>query len=206
MFQGGIRRGHRRAVRLIGAQFGEQDKKANFNSMKVGRSAFFHNAVFRGPVNFGNADIKRQFNADGAQFENTEKKANFNGLKVGHDTFFSCRFPGAGGFHLCRYWQAVRCSRSSVLKPEEAVFECIQVGQSTFLEGVTFNGQVALNHAHLLDLMMGGNAMPALNLERTCIDRELIIANSEIGTLEARNLTVRGPSTLGKVTISKKPT
>jgi hypothetical protein len=49
---------------------------------------------------------------------------------------------------------------------------------------------------------MSGGSIPKLDLEGTRVDRALMIMNTEVGHIEARNLTVYGPATLGKVTIT----
>ena len=56
--------------------------------MKVGRYAFFNDAVFDGPVDFVLADIAGTFAAQQAKFQNKEKKANFTSMKVGDNAVF----------------------------------------------------------------------------------------------------------------------
>lgn len=64
------------------------EKEASFNSMKVGGSAFFHNTVFKGPVNFLWASIANNFEVDRAQFLNKKETVQFNGMKVGSYAVF----------------------------------------------------------------------------------------------------------------------
>ena len=70
-----------------GAKFLAEDHKADFNGLRVGQEAFFDEAEFHGPVDFGGADIKSQFRAQGARFLAEDQRANFNSLKVGQNAF-----------------------------------------------------------------------------------------------------------------------
>ena len=77
--------------------------------MKVGGYAFFNDAVFEGPVNFGLAEIATALSANQAKFQNKETEANFSSMKVGGYAFFNdAVFEGpvtfvlaeiAGAFH-----------------------------------------------------------------------------------------------------------
>src|SRR6266496_922549 len=85
-----------KSVTFYGANFAEFvsfensafKAEANFESMKVGGTAFFQNAVFYGPINFVSADIASNFWAQGAQFRHKEQGANFESMKVRHTAFF----------------------------------------------------------------------------------------------------------------------
>jgi hypothetical protein len=70
--------------------------------------------------------------------------------------------------------------------------------------GTEFSGPVALNHTNLLDLKMSGKPIPELDLESALIYRELLIENTDVNKIMARNLKVQGPATLEKVTIKEK--
>ena len=70
------------------AKFLAKDQEANFNGMQVGKDAFFDEAEFHGPVDFGGADINGQFVAVGAKFLSDKHEANFNGIKLAQDARF----------------------------------------------------------------------------------------------------------------------
>jgi hypothetical protein len=72
------------------AQFENPDQRAQFDSIKVGRDAFFTRAIFNGPVDFGFASIAGDLVAQGAQFK-SDQDAFFNNMKVG------------GGIYLAEY-------------------------------------------------------------------------------------------------------
>jgi hypothetical protein len=69
------------------AQFLNKERKANFNGLKVGQSAFFGQATFQGPVSFILAEIGGQLNANEAKFLNKKQTASFNSMKVGQCGF-----------------------------------------------------------------------------------------------------------------------
>ncbi len=189
-----------------GAKFESQEQEVNFNAMKVGQSAFFRNAVFQGPVNFVNTHIGRQFNANGAKFESPDKEVNFNSMKVGQDVFIrDAVFQGPVDFVGVDIGGQFSADGAKFEGAEQEVnFDGIKVGQITFFRNTVFQGKVSLNDAHFLDLLIEGNRINELGLERTKIERELRIENIEIDRLKARNMHVNGPATLDSVTIKSE--
>jgi hypothetical protein len=122
---------------------------------------------------------------------------------VGEDAFFdNAVFQGPVDFSGADIKGQFNAQGAQFLSPIQATFEGIKVGQSGLLGGATFNGPVALNDAHLLDLLIGGNPILELNLERTRFDRTLLIGQAFIKKITARNLTVKGLAALVKVTIT----
>lgn len=69
-----------------GARFGNpyypNQAEIIFNSMKVGRNAFFHETIFNGWVDFAHADIGGNFEATQAQFNSPYNFTNFTGMKT----------------------------------------------------------------------------------------------------------------------------
>ena len=62
---------------------------ADFNSAKVGATAFFRNTVFNAAANFGSADIGGQFLANGVQFRSQKETAVFGSIRVAATAFFN---------------------------------------------------------------------------------------------------------------------
>ena len=62
------------ALRAI---FRSQEAKADFSGMKVGTNAFFTEATFHGPADFGLLTIGRQFNINNAQFLHEQSSDRF---------------------------------------------------------------------------------------------------------------------------------
>ena len=56
------------------SKFFHEKEGANFNSMKVGQSAFFDKATFQGSVNFASVEIDRQFSVKEGQFLHEKKR------------------------------------------------------------------------------------------------------------------------------------
>ena len=153
-------------------------------------------------MDFGGADIGEQFIAEEAQFLNEKKKANFNGMKVGQSAFFQkATFKGPVDFLTADIGGQLGAREARFQSREEAKFEGIKVAMGAFFEGAEFAGLLALNDAYMLDLQMGDKSIPGLSLERTCINRELSIQETEIGVFAAGNLVVQGPATLENVVI-----
>lgn len=211
-----------------GAQFKNDKEENNFNYLEVGQSAVFDNGIFHGPVNFKLANIGNQLSANRACFICKDQLADFNATKVGKAIFFqNATFEGPVEFMAIEVGQHALFDNASFHGPvvfraasiggylvfngvqfhnekEMVNFESLKVGESAFFVGTEFSGPVALNRANLLDLKMSGKFIPELDLESALIDRELLIENTEINKIMARNLTVQGQATLEKVTIVEK--
>jgi len=79
-----------------GARFGNaffpNQAEIIFNSMKVGRNAFFHETVFNGWVDFGHAEIGGNFEPTQAHFNSPYNLTNFTGLKTDVADFRAATF------------------------------------------------------------------------------------------------------------------
>jgi hypothetical protein len=215
IFHKGANFGGTEIRRQLGAhslRFLSESEPADFNGLKVGQLAFFDNAVFQGPVAFVTAAIGGQLSAKGAKFLNPEKEVSFGYLKVGQSAFFdNAVFQGPLSFVSVDIGEHFSVKGAQFQSQETAMFVGLKVDKIAFFEGAEFAGPVALKDAHLSDLLMGGNPIPELDLERTRVERELKIGiiekktekkkETEIGIVNARNLTVQGPTTLQNVTI-----
>jgi hypothetical protein len=117
---------------------------ANFNSMKVGGSAFFNRAVFVGPVDFALVDIEVNFQADEAQFTHPEQEASFSGMKVGGSAFFNrAVFAGPVNFVLADVTVSFMADEARFTHPEHTVnFNSMKVGHTAFFRQAVFAGPV----------------------------------------------------------------
>jgi uncharacterized protein YjbI with pentapeptide repeats len=169
--------------------------------------------IFQKGVRFGGTEIRGQLVAHMVRFLSELEQAKFNGLMVGHDALFSgAIFQGPVDFTNANIVGQFSSYEARFRNEETAIFRGLKVGQIAIFEGASFNGSVALDDAHLLDLQMGGESIPTLNLVRTHVERKLKIGlteektkkirETEIGLINARNLVVQGPATLEKVTIT----
>ena len=79
-----------------GARFGNayfpNQAEIIFNSMQVGRNAFFHETIFNGRVDFGHADIGGNFEPTQAHFNSPYNFTNFTGLKTDVADFRAATF------------------------------------------------------------------------------------------------------------------
>ncbi len=182
--------------------------EANFHRVKVGKSLFVRKTIFQGPVDFGSADIKGQFNADGAKFESKENKANFNAMKVGQSAFFrEAVFQGPVGFGNVDIKRQFVADKAQFLHETPADFEGIKVELPAFFRDAVFQGVINMNDASFLDLLINPKTssppIPQINLERTVVQRELKIGNAKIDIFQASHLQVKGPATFENVTMGK---
>src|SRR6266542_4452836 len=145
-----------KSVTFYGANFAEFvsfensafKAEANFESMKVGGTAFFQNAVFDGPVNFVSADIG-WLEANGAQFRNKEKLATFGAMKVGGTAFFqNAVFDGPVNFvgaNIASNFQAHGVKFQNM--EQGANFNSMKVGGAALFNDAVFEGSVDLRNA-----------------------------------------------------------
>jgi hypothetical protein len=190
-----------------GARFLNNLAEATFNSMKVGGHAMFRNTVFEGPVSFGAAAIAGQFGANEAQFENKENQANFTSMKVGHAAFFkNAVFEGPvnfGGADIAGNFTAVEAqfNNPASKSPDPSARFGMKCGGQGLFGGATFVGPVSFADSSFLDLMIGdmkpgSTPVPAVDLSRTSIKRQLIIRKISIHNLVAPSLRVEGQADL----------
>src|SRR6266542_2585758 len=140
-----------KSVTFYGANFAEFvsfensafKAEANFESMKVGGTAFFQNAVFDGPVNFVSADIG-WLEANGAQFRNKEKLATFGAMKVGGTAFFqNAVFDGPVNFVGANIASDFGAQGAKFQNKEQgANFESMKVRHTAFFQNAVFDGPV----------------------------------------------------------------
>lgn len=201
----------------IGENFRDPEKKVH---MPI-------STTFRGALNLGGAEIGGQLWADKALFLSNEE-VSFNGMKVGEDLFLrGAIFAGPvdfifmkvnGGFYLNHLERSKTLfqgpadfsgveiagqflAQQAIFKNENIVFTALKVGLGVFFDGAIFFGGLSLDDAQLLDLEISGMPLDHLTLDRTKIARKLTIENIEINKLSARNLEVKGPAELSKLTI-----
>src|SRR6266567_5778257 len=146
-----------KSVTFYGANFAEFvsfensafKAEANFESMKVGGTAFFQNAVFDGPVNFVGANIASDFGAQGAKFQNKEQGANFESMKVRHTAFFqNAVFDGPVNFvgaNIASNFQANGVQFQNM--EQRANFNSMKVGGAALFNDAVFEGSVDLRNA-----------------------------------------------------------
>ena len=119
-------------------------QRANFYRLKVGVDAFFGEAVFEGPVDFGGAEIQGMLNLAGARFAAPDQEANFNGLSVGQSASLkNAIFEGAVDLTGARMGGEFNLAGSRFASPEKkAMFNGVKVGQSASLLHAVFLGPV----------------------------------------------------------------
>jgi hypothetical protein len=132
-------------------KFGSQAGKADFNGLKVGASAYFGAARFRGPVDFVCAHIGRQFDAEKAEFFQEQETANFNSMKVEQNAYFkAARFHGAVDFGTAVIGGQFNANGAEFLHPKALVnFSGIKVANTIFFQQAKFQGPVKFELAEI---------------------------------------------------------
>jgi uncharacterized protein YjbI with pentapeptide repeats len=125
---------------------------ANFNGMKVGQSALFDKAVFKGWVDFGSADIAGHFYAIEAQFKDRVKGSRFESMKVRGLAFFrNAVFEGWWvNFLLADFTRNFEAQGVKFTNSEGRVdFYGMKVGQIANFNDAVFEGSVDFSWADI---------------------------------------------------------
>ncbi len=135
-------------------------QRANFYRLKVGVDAFFGEAVFEGPVDFGGAEIQGMLNLAGARFAAPDQEANFNGLSVGQSASFkNAVFEGGLDLTGARMGGEFNVAGTRFASPDKkAVFNGVKVGQNTSLLHAVFLGPVDWGGAEIAGEFFGDGA------------------------------------------------
>jgi hypothetical protein len=125
------------------AEFKNVKEVINLNSLKVGQTAIFREAIFQGPVSLISSNIGGQFIAEGAKF-NSKEKADFDGMKV--DNLFVIRkalFQGHVNFRTLKVGVQLLANEAHFINEDKGTnFNAIHVGQNAHFINAVFNGHV----------------------------------------------------------------
>lgn len=124
---------------------------ADFNSMKVGRHAFFYESEFAGPVDFRVADIAGQIEfTRGEKSSYFEGKAIFNGIKVGGNTNFErVVFEGSASFQGADFGGRLMASHAQFKNAASTNFNSMRVGGRAAFNAAVFEGPVDFSAAEI---------------------------------------------------------
>jgi len=198
------------------AEFFHEKETAYFSDMMVDQLAHFKGARFHGPVNFVIVLIGLQFNADGAEFLNPKELADFRSVRAGSTIYFrGTQFHGPVNFDHAKIAVNFRATGARFLNGSDAKgFSKMKVGQKLFLDGSTIVGDVDLSYGEFYDLEISGSptdgktghegGIDKLNLKGILVQRELKIADTSIGELDASHLQVKGPALFRDIDIKNK--
>jgi uncharacterized protein YjbI with pentapeptide repeats len=119
-------------------------QQADFHQLKVDLDAFFGEAVFKGPVDFGAARIAGNLVLKDAGFTGKDQVANFNGVQVGGSLNCEKAF-WAGGLDLTgsRLGAELNARGARFASPDKMVsFSAVKVGQIACFDRAEFRGPV----------------------------------------------------------------
>ncbi len=131
-------------------------KEMKSGLLKVGRSAVFSKAVFRGPVDFHGANIAGVFDADEARFDSD---ANFRSLAADTALFSKSVFRGAVNFNLAKIttnFDALEIRFEDT--KSEAEFQYFDGGQLSSFSKAVFRGPAAFVGAKTLSIFLADKA------------------------------------------------
>ena len=137
---------------IVSFQDSTFEAHANFNGMKVGQTALFNKAVFKGWVDFGSADIAGHFYAIEAQFKDKVKGPRFESMKVRGLAFFrKAEFEGwCVNFLLADFTRNFEAQGVKFTNGEWRVdFYGMKVGQIANFNDAVFEGSVDFSWADI---------------------------------------------------------
>lgn len=208
-------------------QFHDEEEEANFNRISVRDGAFLSGAVFKGPVNFGFADISVMLDLKEAMFE---KQAVFSSSMIrGNAGFLRAVFEGRAEFRNAHVHGDLILEEAQfkgdadlfgmevegILNMSRARFS--QLTNLGFLRShklmyaaqTTFSGPVLMERAMLMDLLITGpkdntHESPIFNFFGTHIRGMLTIANICVEQLCLSCVRVGGRMLLSHVSVERE--
>ncbi len=119
-------------------------QQANFHQLKVDLDAFFGEAEFKGPVDFGAARIEGNLVFKGARFTGKEQAADLNGLKLGGSLHCSnAVFEGGVDLAGAKIGAELNAQGARFASPDQKViFTGVKVGQVAGFDRAEFRGPV----------------------------------------------------------------
>lgn len=119
-------------------------QQADFHQLKVDLDAFFGEAVFKGPLDFGAARIEGNLVLKDAGVTAKDQEANFNGLQVGGS--LHCKnavFAGGVDLTGSRLGAELNAQGARFASPDKMVnFTAVKVGQVASFDRAEFRGPV----------------------------------------------------------------
>ena len=200
----------------VGVEFRSSKAQVDFNSMAVSDSAHFRNGRFYGPTSFRRTRFGKQFDARAAQFLDPKGPAIFFGMKAGHVLLNNAEFYGGVTFEMMEIGESFWASGAKFLNEHETNnFTSIKIGHKCFMDNTIIRGVLDFSFANFNDLEIDGAAttgkngppvnetIPLLKLQESLIQRDLIIRNESIDELNARQMQVKGHTTIQNTQIKK---
>jgi len=174
-------------------------QQADFHQLKVDLDAFFGEAVFSGPVDFGAAQIEGNLVLKDARFTGKDLEANGNGLKVGGSLSLS-KAEFAGGLDLtgARLGAELNAQGARFASPEKKVsFTGVKVGQAASFDQARFQGPVQLADAEIT------GTLSAVGTRFESSGHEVLLTGLKVGSGALFNHTVfKGPVNFSNSTIA----
>jgi len=174
-------------------------QQADFHQLKVNLDAFFGEAVFNGPVDFGAAQIEGNLVFEGARFTGKDQEANGNGLKVGGSLSLK-NADFAGGLDLtgAKLGAELNAQGARFAHPEKKVsFTGVKVGQVASFDQALFQGPLSLADAEV------SGTLSAVGTRFESSGQEVLFSSLKVGSGALFNHTVfKGPVNFSNSTIT----
>lgn len=165
-------------------------QQADFQQLKVDLDAFFGEAVFQGPVDFGAARIEGNLVLEGARLAGQGREANLNGLKIGGSLSLK-NADFAGGLDLTgsRLGAELNAQGARFASAEKKVsFTGVKVGQVASFDQALFQGPVSLADAEV------SGTLSAVGTRFESAGQEVLLTGLKVGSGALFNRTIfKGP-------------
>ncbi len=135
-------------------------QQANFHQLKVDLDAFFGEAEFTGPVNFGAAQIEGNLVFKGARFTGKGQVADLNGLKLGGSLHCSnAVFEGGVDLAGAKIGAELNAQGARFASPDQKViFTGVRVGQVAGFDRAEFRGPVYFSSMEVTGIFSANGA------------------------------------------------
>jgi hypothetical protein len=199
------------------AEFANREALVDFNSLKAGDSIYFEGAKFYGPVIFIRASTGRQFIAHESKYYNPEKLVNFGGIITG-DTLYliDAEFHGPVNFKLAEIGMNLNATGAKFLNENKSNnFNSVRVAQKVMLDKTYLRGSFDFSYSASYDFEISGAqkdvkkggekdvALSTLNLKGAQVQRNLLLANASLDSLNATQMKVKGAASFDNVQVIK---
>ncbi len=185
-----------KTIRMEQAVFAQP---ADFHQLKVDLDAFFGDAVFQGPVDFGAAQVEGNLVFQGSRFTRKGLVVNFNGLKVGGSLSLK-NADFAGGLDLTgsKLGAELDARGARFANPEKNIsFTAVKVGLAASFDQALFQGPVSLADGEI------SGTLSAVGTRFESTGQQVLLTGLKVGSAALFNRTVfKGPVNFGNSAIA----
>ena len=186
--------------------FNNPERAASFNTLKVGRSMFFTNATFEGPVDFIRAEVESVLATQEAKFRSKDLEVSFNSVRVkGSCDVRKAVFAGQVDFTASEIGMNLEADGAHFTNSTKTVYLGMNCARKGHFRNIEFAGPVSFVDSTFTDLLIDMSAtsplIPKLDMSRMSVHRQLELKHAKIHDFTATFLHVEGPADLKELTV-----